>query len=218
MLFGQAAAVGVILWIIIVLSGGIFYWVVIHRTFKHFVHYPVPAFAARFLDNPIRRMFQPPQKMVDRMDIREGMQVLEIGPGPGTFTIAAARRVGGQGKVSVIDIQPGVISRLNHRLQREGISNVITRVAPANSLPFADKTFDRVFMVAVLGEIPDKHLALVEVQRVLKDGGLVAIGEVFIDPDYPRQKSVTRWCREAGLQLAGTHNGFMQYVLTFKKA
>ena len=218
MLFGQSTAVSVLLWIVIVLCGGIFYWVVIHRAFKHFVHYPVPAFATPLLDNPIRRMFQPPEKMVDRIDIREGMRVLEVGPGPGTFTIEAARRVGGQGRVSVIDIQPAVISRLVRRLQRERISNATTKVASAGKLPFADKTFDRVFMVAVLGEIPDKHQALVEAQRVLKDSGLVAIGEVFIDPDYPRQKSVTRWCREAGLQLAGAHNGFMQYVLTFKKA
>jgi ubiquinone/menaquinone biosynthesis C-methylase UbiE len=72
-------------------------------------------------------------------------------------------------------------------------------------------------MVAVLGEIPDKHQALVEAHRVLKDSGLVTIGEVFIDPDYPRQKSVTRWCRDAGLQLVSTYNGFMQYVLTFKR-
>jgi ubiquinone/menaquinone biosynthesis C-methylase UbiE len=218
MLFGQATAVSAILWMIIVLVGGIFYWVVIHRIFKHFVHYPVPAFATPLLDNPIRRVFQPPEKMLDRIDIREGMQVLEVGPGPGTFTIEASRRVGSQGKVFAIDIQPRVISRLDRRLLGEGISNATTKVASASILPFADKTFDRVFMVAVLGEIPDKHEALLEAHRVLKDGGLVAIGEVFIDPDYPRQKSVTRWCRDSGLHLAGAHNGFMQYVLTFKKA
>jgi ubiquinone/menaquinone biosynthesis C-methylase UbiE len=151
------------------------------------------------------------------MDIREGMKVLEVGPGPGTFTIEAAKRVGDQGEVSVIDIQPRIISRLDRRLRREGISNAITKVASADNLPLADNTFDRVFMVAVLGEIPNKDKALSEARRVLKDSGLVAIGEVLIDPDYPRQKSVIRWCRNAGLQLVSTHEGFMQYVLTFKK-
>jgi ubiquinone/menaquinone biosynthesis C-methylase UbiE len=218
MLSGHSTAVNVILWIIIVLCGAIFYWVVIHRTFKHFVHYPVPAFAAPLLDNPIRRIFQPPEKLIDQMDIREGMKVLEVGPGPGTFTIEAAKRVGFQGEVFVIDIQPRIISRLDRRLRREGISNATTKVASADHLPFADNTFDRVFMVAVLGEIPNKDKALSEARRVLKDTGLVAIGEVLIDPDYPRQKSVIRWCRDAGLQLVSAHDGFMQYVLTFKKA
>jgi len=182
------------------------------------VHYPVPAFAAPLLDNPIRRIFQPPEKLIDQMGIGEGMKVLEVGPGPGTFTIAAARRVGVQGEVFVIDIQPRIISRLDRRLQREEISNATTKVASADNLPLADNTFDRVFMVAVLGEIPDKYKALSEARRVLKDDGLVAIGEVLIDPDYPRQKSVIRWCRDAGLQLVSVNDGFMQYVLTFKKA
>lgn len=96
-LLGQALAVNVILWIIIASCAAILYWLVIHRAFKHFVHYPVPAFATPLLDNPIRRMFQPPQKVVDRIDIEEGMKVLEVGPGPGTFTIEAARRVGARG-------------------------------------------------------------------------------------------------------------------------
>ena len=218
MLFSHSMAVNVILWIIIVLFGAIFYWVVIHRTFKHFVHYPVPALLAPLLDNGLRRMFQPPKKMVDLIDIREGMKVLEVGPGPGTFTVEAARRVGNQGEVSVIDIQSRMISRLDRKLQREGISNVTTKVASADNLPFADNTFDRVFMVAVLGEVPDKNKTLSEVNRVLKDSGLLAIGEVLIDPDYPRQKSVIKWCRDAGLQLVSAHEGFLQYVLTFKKA
>jgi ubiquinone/menaquinone biosynthesis C-methylase UbiE len=217
MIFGHSTAVNVILWIIIAFCGAVFYWAVIHRAFKHFVHYPVPAFATPLLDNPIRRIFQPPEQMVARIDIREGMKVLEVGPGPGTFTIEAARRAGVRGEVSVIDIQPRIISRLDRRLQKEGISNATTKVAPADNLPFPDNTFDLVFMIAVLGEIPDKYKALSEVRRVLKDSGLVAIGEVLIDPDYPRQKSVIKWCRDAGLQLVSTHEGFMQYVLTFKK-
>lgn len=41
--------------------------------------------------------------------------------GPGTFIIEAAKRVGEKGKVFAIDIQPTVISKLNGRLQREGL-------------------------------------------------------------------------------------------------
>ena len=217
MLFSNSTAVNVILWIVIILCGAMFYWVVIHRAFKHYVHYPVPAFLAPLLDNRLRRKFQPPEKMADLIDIRAGMKVLEVGPGPGTFTIEAARRAGVQGEVSVIDIQSRIISRLDRRLQREGLSNVTAKVASADNLPFADNTFDRVFMIAVLGEVPNKNKTLSEVKRVLKDSGLLAIGEVLIDPDYPRQRSVIKWCRNAGLQLASNHEGFLQYVLTFKK-
>jgi ubiquinone/menaquinone biosynthesis C-methylase UbiE len=217
MLFGHSLAVNVILWIIVASCGGMFYWVVIHRTFKHFVHYPVPAVLEFFIDNPLRRSFQPPKEIVDWVGIREGMWVLEIGPGPGTFTIEAAKRAGSTGKLSAIDIQPSVISKLDRRLRREGITTAITKVAPAHSLPFPDSSFDLVFMVAVLGEIPDKNRALSEVRRVLKNNGLLSVGELFPDPDYPRKKSVIKWCSQVGLELVSSHGGFMHYVMTFKK-
>ena len=190
---------------------------VVIRIIRRYVHFPIPAFIARFIDNPIRRRIQPPAKVVDWIGIQEGMCVLEIGPGPGTFTIEAAKRVGEKGKVFIIDIQPAVISKLNSRLQKEKIANVITKVTSAYELPFQDKTFDRVFMIAVLAEIPDKKKALVEIKRVLKDDSLLVIGEFLPDPDYPRRKTVTCWCGDAGFKLNGEYGGVLHYVLTFKK-
>lgn len=92
--------------------------------------------------------------MVDWIGVQDGMCILEIGPGPGTFTIEAAKRAGEKGKVFAVDIQPIVISKLNSRLQRKGIVNVTTKVASAYELPFPNNTFDRVYMIAVLAEIP----------------------------------------------------------------
>ncbi len=207
-----------LVWAAVAVAGSVFYFLVIHRVVKHYVHYPVPAILEVFIDNPIRRAFQPPKTVVDWTDIREGMSVLEIGPGPGTFTIEAAQRVGRDGRLTTMDIQASVISKLDRRLRREGYTNVDTRVAPAHELPFADGTFDRVFMVAVLGEIPDKHRALLEIRRVLKDAGLLAIGELLPDPDYPRQRTVIKWCSAAGLQPVSAHHGLIHYVLNFRKS
>jgi ubiquinone/menaquinone biosynthesis C-methylase UbiE len=187
------------------------------RVIRRYVHFPIPAFIARLIDNSIRRRIQPPAKIIEWIGIREGMNILEIGPGPGTFTTEASRWVGKKGKVFAIDIQPAVISKLNSRLHREGVQNVVTRVASAYELPFPEKTFDRVFMIAVLAEIPDKRKALVEIKRVLKDDGLLAIGEFLPDPDYPRRKTVTRWCEDVSFKLNGEYGGILHYVLTFKK-
>jgi len=206
------------LWIIVSLVGFVVYFAVVERIIKHFVHFPIPAFAARFIDNPIRRRLQPPKKVVNWIGIKEGMCVLEIGPGPGTFTIEAAKRVGQQGKFFAIDIQASIISRLDLRLLEKGIENAATKVASAYDLPFSDRTFDRVFMVAVLGEIADKNKALLEVKRVLKDDGLVAIGELLPDPDYPLRKSVIGWCDNVGLEKVGAHGGVMHYLLLFGKS
>lgn len=207
----------ILFWIFIILVGWFVFVEVVIRILRRFIHFPIPAFIARFIDNPIRRRIQPPAKVVDWIDIQNGMQVLEVGPGPGTFTIEAAKRVGEKGKVFAIDIQPTVISKLNSKLQRNRIANVTAKVASAYELPFSSNTFDRVFMIAVLAEIPDKKKALFEIKRVLKDNGLLAIGEFLPDPDYPRRKTVINWCEDVGFGLVSRYGSIIHYVLTFKK-
>lgn len=207
----------ILLWIFIILIGWFIFVEVVIRIIRQYIHFPIPAFIALFIDNPIRRRIQPPAKVVDWIGIQEGICVLEIGPGPGTFTIKAAKRVGEKGKIFAIDVQPAVVSKLNSRLQKEKIANVITKVVSAYELPFQDKTFDRVFMIAVLAEIPDKKKALLQIKRVLKDNGLLAIGEFLPDPDYPRRKTVIHWCENAGFELVRGYGGVLHYVLTFKK-
>ena len=204
----------ILLWIVALAIA----WVILVRIVRMFVHFPIPSFLAQFLDNPIRRMLQPPATVVDWIDIREGMRVLEIGPGPGTFTIEAARRAGDNGRIFAVDIQPVVITRLDERLKRDEITNVRAEVASAYQLPYRNGFFDRVFMITVLGEIPDKRRALLEIKRVLKDDGLLAVGEFLPDPDYPRRETVFNWCRSARFELVGRYGGLWHYVLTFKKS
>ncbi|MEM2896590.1 MAG: class I SAM-dependent methyltransferase [Candidatus Bathyarchaeia archaeon] len=207
----------IVFWIFIILIGWFIFVEVVVRIIRRYIHFPIPAFAARLIDNPLRRLIQPPAKVVDWVGIQNSMCVLEIGPGPGTFTIEAAKRVGEKGKVFAIDIQPTVITKLNSRLRKEKIANVMTKVASAYELPFQDKTFDRAFMIAVLGEVPDKKRVLLQIKRVLKDNGLLAIGEFLPDPDYPRRKTVIHWCEDAGFKLVRGYGGILHYVLTFKK-
>lgn len=217
MLVDDSLAVSVLLWIIILAAGLLFTAFGLQRIVKHYIHYPIPAFAIRFIDNPVRRLLQPPKDVLDWIGIEEGMSVLEIGPGPGTFTFEAARRIGERGSLVAIDIQPGIMSRLGHRVRARVKTNLTPVVASAHNLPFYDGTFERVFMVAVLGEIPDKNRTLLEIRRVLKNEGLLAVGEILPDPDYPRQKSTVKWCKDAGLELAATRGGAIHYLLTFRK-
>jgi len=115
---------------------------VIFRIVRRFIHFPIPTFVVRFIDNPVRRRIQSPVKVVDWMGIRGGMCVLEIGPGLGTFTIEASKRVSESGKIFAIDIQPSLILKLSSRLQRAKIANVMATVASAFELPFSNDTLD----------------------------------------------------------------------------
>jgi len=175
-------------WIFIILLGWFIFTQTVIRIIRRYIHFPIPGFLARFIDNPIRRRMQPPRKVVEWINMQNGMQVLEIGPGPGTFTIEAAKQLGKNGKVYAVDIHPKLISKLKNRLEKEKIINVAAIVASGRNLPFPKNIFNRIFMITVLAEIPDREKALLEFKCILKDHGILAVGEFLFDPDYPRRK------------------------------
>ena len=183
---------------------------------KHFIHLPSPAFVVARLNNPIRRKLLPPTRIIDCLGIREGMKILEVGPGSGFFTFELAKYAGPSGHVYAVDIEPKMITLLEKRIKREKIENITAKAASAYEIPLPKNSVDLVFMGGVLGEIPDKQKALSEMQRVLKKEGFLAVMECLIDPDYPRRKTVTGWFEDSGGELAGSYGSAFLYALVFK--
>lgn len=194
--------------------------VVLHtiiRVVRHFHKFPMPQFMANAIDNPIRRKIQPPDETPARHGIEPGMTVLEVGPGNGTYTVATARRVGDEGKVVTIDIEPRMIERVTHRAQAEGIDNIEAKVADVYNLPFEDGYFDAIYMIAVIGEIPEPNKAMREFHRVLSPSGTLAFSEFLWDPDYPRAGTLIRMATSAGFWLKKKAGNVFYYTLIFEK-
>ncbi len=203
-------------WIGLVILGLFVFLETIVRLVKHFIHLPSPAFVVARLNNPIRRKFLSPKRVIDYFGIREGMKILEVGPGSGFFTIELARYAGPSGHVYAVDIEPKMITLLEKRIKREKIENITAKAASAYEIPLPSDSVDLVFMGGVLGEIPDKQKALREMQRVLKEEGFLAVMECLIDPDYPRRKTVTGWFEDTGCELTGCYGSAFLYALKFK--
>lgn len=181
--------------------------------------FPVPNFMGKYLDSDYRRIIQPPDKLVDRSGIKEGMCVLEAGCGSGAFTDYVARAVG-EGYVFALDIQPEMIEQLKKKLMRfenRDITNVFLIDGDVCNMPFKDGYFDLVYMVAVLQEIPETHKALVEIKRVLKPNGILAITEFIPDPDYPLKSTTIKQCEAAGFIFEKTEGSFINYTARFIK-
>ena len=176
---------------------------------------PCPSALSWLVDLPFRRRYMRP--VLDRVGLRPGETVLELGPGPGAFTVDAARRLGPEGKLIAVDIQPEMIAQAEERVRLSGMSNVETHVADAYGLPIADASVDRAFLVTVLPEIPDPVRGLCEVYRVLKLGGTLSTTEEFIDPDYPRCQTAIAWAEAAGFELSERFGNWMVYTLDFRK-
>jgi ubiquinone/menaquinone biosynthesis C-methylase UbiE len=188
------------------------------RIVRYFHKFPMPAFLANAIDNPLRRRIQPPDEMPLRHRVMSGMTVLEVGPGNGRYTVEMARAVGPTGKVIAVDIEPRMIERLIRRAQAEGVPNLEAKTASVYDLPFRDATFDAVSMIAVISEIPDPQRALKEFYRVLKPAGTLAFSELITDPDYPLARTLIRKAGAAKFRLRSRSGNFFAYTLVFAKA
>jgi ubiquinone/menaquinone biosynthesis C-methylase UbiE len=188
------------------------------RIVRAFYKFPIPEFLAGAIDHPLRRRyFQPPDETAIRHGLGPGMRVLDVGPGSGTYTLAAARRVGADGSVVAIDIEPKIIERVRRRAEEEGVTNLDARVADVYDLPFGDGEFDAIYLIAVIGEIPEPVRAISELSRVLSASGTLAFSEMVVDPDYPRAQTLTGWAEEAGVRLRKRVGSAWYYTLIFEK-
>ena len=140
----------ILLWLLIFVIS----FQIVLRLVRRIYKFPIPHFLTNLIDNPIRLRIQSPESTPARHGIRAGMSVLEVGPGNGTYTLATDRAVGEAGRVVAIDIEPRIIERLRQRVELEGAGNIEVRVADVHQLPFPDATFDAIYMIAVIGEIP----------------------------------------------------------------
>ncbi|HSP55673.1 MAG TPA: class I SAM-dependent methyltransferase [Dehalococcoidia bacterium] len=110
-------------------------------------------------------------------DLQSGERVLDVGCGPGSLTIPAARSLGKGAKVAGIDASPEMIEVATGKAKKQGLE-IDFRVAPVEALPFEDGEFDVVLSSLMLHHLPDdvKAAGLREIVRVLKPGGrLIAI-------------------------------------------
>jgi ubiquinone/menaquinone biosynthesis C-methylase UbiE len=156
-----------------------------------------------------RFFVEAPHPLITRDRLRQilepqlGERVLEIGPGTGYYTLDLAEWVGPDGAVEIFDIQQEMLDHTVERARERGISNVHPRLGDARSLPYEDDSFDAAALTAVLGEIPDPDAALREINRVLKPGGRVIVGELFGDPHMVTLSSLRRRAEAASLVFEG---------------
>lgn len=168
------------------------------------------------LDNPVRRRYA--SEILDRVGIRAGEQVLELGPGPGVFSLDAARRAAPGGRLICADMQPEMIAKVVARARAAHLHNIEPYVAGAYELPLEDQSMDRAFLVSVLSEIPDQGRALMELHRVLKPGGILSITEEFPDPDYLFPSEIIRRLLPHGFRPESRFGIFWRYTLNFRRS
>lgn len=178
---------------------------------------PMPHTEAHHLLNPLRRLVQSPKKVLRHLDLRPDSSVLELGPGPGYFSLEAARSVP-EGRLVLVDVQQEMLDMARKRLEARGFMSVEYHRGDAASLPVENESFDVVFLVAVLGEVPDRDACLKDIHRVLRPDGLLSLTEVKLgDPDFIPMSEMKRLVPVAGFGQYAQFNSWFHYTVTFKK-
>jgi ubiquinone/menaquinone biosynthesis C-methylase UbiE len=163
-------------------------------------HSICPVEKAGILDFGFRRLLQNPGKIL-RPYVAAGMTALDLGCGPGFFTLEMARLVGPSGRVTAADLQEGMLGKLKAKIQGTALADRIRfhRCLP-DRIGLAEK-FDFILVFYMLHEVPDQAGFIQEIASLLRPGGRILIVEPkFHVAQDDFQKSIGRM-EKAGLSV-----------------
>ncbi len=129
------------------------------------------------LDNPERRKILPPGDTLEKLQLRPGDIVADVGCGIGYFSIPAANIVAELGKVYAMDISDEMLREVQEKTRENNITNIEIVKTIENSLVVDDETITYAFICNVLHETENISHFLEEVKRILGKEGKVGIIE-----------------------------------------
>jgi len=129
----------------------------------------------RLVHETLYGVFVNPYDLLTQAGLKCGQQVLEVGCGPGFFTIPAAKIAGETGHVYALDINPAAVEHVRRKIARSGLANVEVKLADAGETTLARKSVDLAFLFGVMHSFKDVNKVLREMHRVLKTMGTLSI-------------------------------------------
>jgi len=134
----------------------------------------------------LRLSFLPFKEVIDYMDIKPGMTVVDIGVGTGYFAIPIARIVGDKGTVYAVDVQTAMLEHLEKKIVHESLSSIFEIIeAPAEDTSLPGGCAHIVLMANLWHEIDDHMAALEEAGRLLIPEGRLFILDWRPDVERP---------------------------------
>lgn len=159
-----------------------------------------PVEGAGGLDNKLRRLFQNPVKLL-RPFVEGDMSVLDFGCGPGFFTIDIAKMLGEKGNVTAVDLQQGMLDKLEKKIRGTHMEQKIRlhKCGP-NRIDLTEK-FDLILAFYMIHEVPDQDVLFQEFRSLLKPGGKVLIVEPKFHVSKESFHAMTEKIRKYGYEI-----------------
>lgn len=153
---------------------------------------------AFMLDNIFRRWLQNPKKIVGDY-LRPGDTVIDLGCGPGFFTIEMAKIVGPAGRVIAVDMQAPMLARVAQKAKRHGVSDrVACHPCEAQHIGLKAKA-DFILAYYMLHETPDPLVYLLQIKELMKADARLLVVEPGMHVSKRAFEQMARQTQEIGL-------------------
>lgn len=158
--------------------------------------------------NILNNVFNPyTYRFLETLNLKPGMQVLEIGCGTGEVACWLSSRIGSSGKVMAIDINEEQIKIAKKRSASLNLKNIHFQKMSAFDIDNLSETFDLIYSRFVLTHISSPHDILEKTYKILKTGGRLSCEESDVSASfcYPENLAFNRW-REIWNELKKLHH------------
>ena len=135
------------------------------------------AAGADWLNRPEREKTEMPDRLLDALQIEPGMTVADVGAGIGYFSWRIAKRVGAEGRVLAVEIQPEMLERLGVEMKKRDIRNVRSILGTPEDPRLPSRSVDLALMVDVYHEFRHPEAMISRIRQSLKDDGRMVLVE-----------------------------------------
>ena len=135
----------------------------------------------RPFDDPERRKWQDPEKILAEIGVKAGITFADIGCGGGFFALPAARMAGEKGRIYGLDVNADAIKSLKEQAAREGLKNLYLTTGRAEETVVCQQCADIVFFGMALHDFQDPSRALANARKTVKSAGRL------IDLDWKKE-------------------------------
>ncbi|MCS7467546.1 class I SAM-dependent methyltransferase [Stieleria sp. ICT_E10.1] len=147
---------------------------------------PMSHLGASWLVRPERDEEESASESFQKLDLKPGMVLCDLGCGNGYWTLPMARKVGPEGAVYAVDIQPEMLQKLRQRADQFGLKNIRPVLGTIDNPKIPENKIDLLLMVDVYHEFSHPQSMLWEIRRSLTPTGVVALLEYRKeDPTVP---------------------------------
>jgi len=175
-----------------------------------------PVERAGHLDNRIRRWLQNPEKILAPY-IREGMTVLDLGCGPGFFTLDMAEMVGETGHVIASDMQEGMLAKLKLKIENTALQERIRlHLCTENKIGLSGPV-DFILVFYMVHEVPHINTFFHELFSFLNSNGKVLVVEPSFHVSKAKFEKTVQIARNAGFSAAKAPKVFFSRSVILEK-